>query len=42
MAKRDNFEHKHRKKTNKEKALLVVNTIIFLDFYLRMPSYDQT
>ena len=42
MAKRSNFEHKQSKKTNKEKALLVVNTIIFLDFDLRMPSYDQT
>ena len=42
MAKRDIFEHKQSKKTNKEKALLDVNTIIFLDFDLRMPSYDQT
>ena len=30
------------KKPNKKKCLLVKNTIIFLDFDLRMPSYDQT
>jgi hypothetical protein len=42
MAKRGNSEHKQSKKTNKEKALLDVNTIIFLDFDLRMPSCDQT